>query len=70
MPVPMTRDLGLAIRDVLEMPDQFETFEEREGELTATGTFEIAGVDVSDPDNLIVETWNGEKFRVSIVRVG
>ncbi len=65
-----TRDLGLAIRDFLD-DREFYHFEEGADESSelheSEETFEIADVDVSDPNNLKIRLDNGQSFLVRII---
>lgn len=63
----LTRDLGIAIRDALE-DENFHILKEEEGELIESGQMvEITVIDVSDPDNPIVELENGQRFIIRII---
>lgn len=63
----LTRDLGIAIRDALE-DENFHILKEEEGELIESGQMvEITVIDVSDPDNPIVELENGQQFIIRII---
>jgi hypothetical protein len=64
-----TRDLGFAIRDFIEGYDfhHYEEVVDESGELQESEeTFEIANVDVSDPNNLNIRLDNGQTFVVRI----
>jgi hypothetical protein len=63
-----TRDLGFAIRDFLDDREFYHLEENADGDLIESEeTFEIADVDVSDPDNLKIRIAYGQTFVVRII---
>jgi len=65
-----TNDIGIAIRDGLDLLDGIEIFDWDSDDCDSTGLAAfISAVDASDASNLIVNTANGATFRVSITRI-
>jgi hypothetical protein len=63
-----TRDLAFAIRDALDLLSGVSHLDE-DGEESVDAD-SIMGVDISDPDNPIVEMASGAIFTIRIVRTG
>jgi hypothetical protein len=62
-----TRDIGLALRDALEHLTHITVWRDDEcGDDEAKDRVEIWNVDVSDPDNPILDLANGQSFTIRI----
>jgi hypothetical protein len=62
-----TRDIGLAIRDHIEGKPVWRFDEDTE---IADSDREVAEVDASDPNNLVLHMDNGQTFTVRIIAGG
>lgn len=67
MPRFTTRDIGLAVRDHLEDHTVTHFVGVEDGDLDERGQGEVRFVDVSDPNNLVVHTDNGQTFTLRII---
>ena len=66
-----TRDLGFAIRDFIEGGDFFVLEDgDASGELWAKARRDVAVVDVTDPNNILIVLDNGQRFRCRISAEG
>lgn len=65
MITPSTEDVGIAVRDALDLLKEFEVSSAHE----APEMVGIDFVDDSDHSNLFLVTENGERFKISISRV-
>jgi len=70
-----TKDLGIAIRDMLVRSDPYEVFATNlDGDLDPVSEFVVDDVDVSDPHNPLVYITNEDgttaRFRVRIIAIG
>ncbi len=65
MTMTSSRDIGFFIRDMIEHA-RFVTYIEQNDQLVDSGGDTIKKVDVSDPNNLIIQTANGFEFFVRI----
>jgi hypothetical protein len=66
-----TRDIGIALRDLMEERDIVISSDADDGEPVQTElrtTVEI--IDVSDPDNPVIHLSTGQTFRCAIVAIG
>ncbi len=66
-----TRDIGIALRDLMEEKEIVMSSETDDGE-TAQTEFRttVEFIDVSDPDNPVIHLSTGQTFRCAIVAVG
>lgn len=66
-----TRDIGIALRDLMEQRDIVVSSDTDDGETAQTefrATVEF--IDVSDPDNPVIHLSTGQTFHCIIVAVG
>jgi len=66
-----TRDIGIALRDLMEERDIVISSDADDGETVQTEfRTTVEFIDVSDPDNPVIHLSTGQTFRCVIVAVG
>jgi hypothetical protein len=66
-----TRDIGIALRDLMEERDIVISSDADDGETVQTELrTTVEFIDVSDPDNPVIHLSTGQTFRCAIVAIG
>jgi hypothetical protein len=66
-----TRDIGIALRDLMEERDIVISSDADDGESVQTELrTTVEFIDVSDPDNPVIHLSTGQAFRCAIVAIG